>query len=80
MIGGSVDMIKRLMFFLKGKKILWTKYVRIFCDSGYKDVKYRPKIITGIYSNYWGIKGFIIDFLGREFWFSFGEDKHGLYK
>jgi hypothetical protein len=33
-----------------------------------------------MYDKYWKIKGFCFQWLGRQVFFSFGEDKKGLYK
>jgi len=60
--------------------IVWTKYVRIFTDGGGQNFRWFPKFRTGMYCKHWGMSGFYVYWLGREFWFSFKEDKKGLYK
>ena len=62
------------------KTIIWTTYVRIFCDGGNPIIHYFPKFRTDHHDKHWNMFGFAIYFLGREFNFSFGKDINGLYK
>lgn len=70
----------RFRSFFYCKTLLWTKKIRIYCDGGYPPITYYPKFRFHIYDKYWQMYGFVITFLGREFYFSFGEDVKGLYK
>lgn len=67
------------MFKLSGKRLVWGKWFRIFTDSGQPKFYYIPRIINGIYHERLGMSRFRMYWLGKEFNFSFGEDKHGLY-
>lgn len=62
------------------KTILWTPYVRIFCDGGQPRIYWFPRFRCLGYHSFWGMVGFSIHFWGRQFCFSFGLDKNGLYK
>jgi hypothetical protein len=59
---------------LHGKRLLWTKYVRVFCDGGSPKFRWLPKVNRMYYSPYWGLKGFRLYLFGREINFSFGVD------
>lgn len=61
------------------KKILWTTYVRIFCDGGRQIYRVIPEICRMSYAKHWKLWGFRLYWLGREFCFSFGKDVNGLY-
>ncbi len=65
---------------LQGKKLLWFKYLRIFCDGGYLKFRWFPKFRKASYDKHWGMFGFALYIFGREINFSFKEDKKGLYK
>jgi hypothetical protein len=65
---------------LRYKKILWTKYVKIFCDGGFPIWRKYPRICRTHFSPHWDLKGFRIYIFGREINFVFGEDKKGLYR
>ena len=65
---------------LYGKRILWSNYLRIFCDSGHPYFHYIPTFQKTHYAEFWNIYGFRIYWLGREFNFCFGLDKHNLYE
>ena len=62
------------------RKIFWGKYIKIFCDGGYPKFFWFPFISAIGFHKHWGLKGFTATFLGRKFFFVFGEDKKGLYK
>ena len=64
---------------LRGKNILMTEYIRIYCDGGYPNFHYYP-IFFGNPFNYehYRLRGFSISILGREFFFIFGKDIKGL--
>lgn len=64
---------------LSGKRLVWTDYIKIFCDGGH--VKYRiiPHVVRAGYDKYWKMYGFRIYWLGREFNFTFGKDINKLY-
>jgi len=69
-------MIKEYFY---GRKIIWTKMVRIFCDSGRPVMRYVPRFRRMHYDKHWNMYGFAMYWFGREFNFSFGEDVKGLY-
>ena len=62
------------------KKILWTKYCRVFCDGGEPIFKWYPVFVPHFYHKYWKMWGFKVYLFGREINFSFREDVMGLYK
>lgn len=64
---------------LQGKVLIWSKYVRIFCDGGRPFFRWIPRLRLQKYAKHWGLFGFAIYIFGREVNFSFGEDKKGLY-
>jgi hypothetical protein len=64
---------------LHAKKIIWTKYIRVFCDGGNPIFRYLPRFRRAHYNPYWGMYGFAVYLFGREINFSLGEDKKGLY-
>ena len=64
---------------LYSKKIIWKKYVRIFCDGGQPIWRWVPKYHKEYYAPYWGLTGFCICIFGREIFVVFGEDKNHLY-
>ena len=68
-----------MLNFLRSKRLVWTTYFRLFTDGGMPKFTYIPRIRRHYYSSYWGMYGFYIYFLGREFNFSFGKDKNYLY-
>jgi hypothetical protein len=68
------------MKFLKGKVFMWTTYVRVFCDESQPKFTLYPVFRKSVYSSYWGMSGFSVCFLGRQFIFSFGKDVNGLFK
>ncbi len=70
----------RIFNLLHGKRLIWTQYVRVYCDGGYPRNFLCPRFRFGMYDKHWGMKGFAMVWLGREFNFSFGKDKNGLYK
>lgn len=63
----------------QGKKIVWTKKFRLFCDDGNPKFNWIPLILINYYAPYWNLKGFIIVLFGREVFFTFGEDINHLY-
>lgn len=65
---------------LNGKRIIWTKQFKLFTDGGMPIYCWYPKVRIAYYDPYWGLRGFKIYWLGREFNFEFGKDKQGLYK
>jgi len=68
------------MRWLKGKRLFWTRYIRIYTDGGYHKFRYFPRFRRLHYSIHWGMWGFCIYLFGREFNFSFGIDKNKLYE
>jgi len=69
-----------MMNFLKGKRLIWTPYFRVFCDGGQPRFTALPSFRPQYYDKYWRMTGFAVYFLGREFNFSFGKDENGLYR
>ena len=65
---------------LSGKRLWWSKRVRIFCDGGGPVFRWRPRYRRLGYDPHWGMFGFAVYWLGREFNFSFGRDVRGLYR
>jgi hypothetical protein len=76
-------MLKKLLYRFKayfyGKEILWTSYVRIFCDAGQPKTTYWPTFRRMHFAKFWNMKGFCLYWLGREFSFCFGKDINNLY-
>lgn len=70
----------RIFNFLANKRLIWTTYVRVFTDGGCPLINYIPRIHRVGYARYWGLRGFYINWLGRQVFFSFGEDRKGLYQ
>lgn len=64
---------------LRGKRLVTTRKLRIFCDGGDPRWRWLPKFHKSYYDPYWGMKGFAMYLWGREVNFSFGDDIHGLY-
>ena len=62
------------------KELFWGKSLRIFCDGGNPTWRWVPKFYKAGYAEFWGLSGFWVNFWGRQIFFSFGEDKKGLYK
>lgn len=73
------NLIDKFRIFFHGRKILWNNHIKIFCDGGYPTFKIIPHLCKNHFDPYWGLKGFIICWLGREFHFVFGKDRKGLY-
>lgn len=65
---------------LSGKQLWWSKRVRIFCDGGRPIFRWFPRYCKRGYHPHWGMRGFAIYWLGREFNFSFGSDRNGFYE
>ena len=65
---------------LSGKRLWWSKRVRVFCDAGSPVFRWIPRYRRLGYAPYWGMSGFAGYWLGREFNFSFGQDRNGLYQ
>jgi hypothetical protein len=73
--------LKYFTYPLYAKTIYLSKYIRIFCDGGQPLFYYFPKIWGyPMYDKYWEMKGFCVQWLGRQIFFSFGKDVNGLYK
>jgi hypothetical protein len=73
-------MLKKISEKLKGKQLYWSPYFRVYCDGGQPNWYWLPKFSKKYYDPNWGLYGFQVYWLGREFNFSFGEDTKGLYK
>jgi hypothetical protein len=71
---------KHFTYPLRAKKVLWTRYVKIFCDGGQPIWHWFPHFNWSYSAPFWGFKGFRMYLFGREVNFIFGEDKNGLYK
>lgn len=65
---------------LRGKHLLWTKLLRIYCDGGQPKYTLMPRYFRSSYSEYWWLYQAAFIWLGREFNFSFGIDRKGLYR
>ena len=65
---------------LHGKHLIWTRYFRLYCDGGYPNFYWIPRYDKYGYDKYWGMRGFCLTWMGRQFFFSFGLDKRGFYK
>jgi hypothetical protein len=74
-----MNIIERVAFRIKGKRLIWLKYFKVYTDGGHPIFRYVPVFVKKFFDPHWGLKGFNMYFLGREFNFVFGEDKHGLY-
>lgn len=77
---GYMNLIEKFQDYFYNKTIIWTPTVRIFCDGGKPIIRYIPRFRRAYYAKFWGMSGFVIYFLGREFNFSFGKDVNGLYR
>lgn len=64
---------------LRSKKIIWSNSFKLFTDGGDPNWYWFPKYRREGYDSSWEVWGFAIYWLGREFNFAFGEDKHGLF-
>jgi hypothetical protein len=64
---------------LRSKEIVWTKKVKIYTDGGMPIMCYWPRFTKLGINDYWGLSGFHLYWLGREFTFVYGEDINGLY-
>lgn len=64
---------------LKGKRLLWTSRIKIFCDGGEPIYRLTPRVRRQHYNPHWGLYGFAVYWLGREFNVCVGIDKRGLY-
>jgi hypothetical protein len=65
---------------LHGKKLAWRSRLRIYCDGGYPAFRWVPRFFRIGYDPAWGLRGFWVSWLGRQFHFSFGRDRNGLYR
>lgn len=65
---------------LKSKRVIWTKTIRLYTDGGQPKFTLLPGIRKQGFHSHWGLCGFVIYWLGREFNFVFGKDINGLYK
>lgn len=65
---------------LGGKKLWWSKRIRVFCDNGVPIFRWVPRFRRQGYHPRWRMFGFAVYWLGREFNFSFGVDHNGLFK
>ena len=57
-----------------------SKLVRVSGGSSFPKFRWLPFVMRAHYNKYWGLYGFHFFWLGAEIYFSFGEDKKGLYK
>lgn len=64
---------------LHGKRLLWKKRIRVYCDGGQPIFRWMPRPYRMGYAKHWGLRGFWTSWLGRQFFFSFGEDQNGCY-
>ena len=64
---------------LSGKRLWWSKRVRIFCDGGVPIFRWVPRFRRLGYDPHWGMVGFAAYWLGREFNISLGLDRNGFY-
>lgn len=67
------------MKYFAGKKLIWTKYIRIYCDNGKPKFRLYPVFRKKNYDNYWKMIGFCFYLFGREFNISIGKDINNLY-
>ncbi len=65
--------------YFAGKRIIWTKYIKVYCDNGHPKYFIIPAIYREYFHRHWNLKGFRIVWLGREFHFVFGEVKNEFY-
>ena len=65
---------------LANRKLIWGKYIRVYTDNRNPIFRKIPHFQCKQYSNHWKLYGFVITWLGRQFFFSFGEDVNGFYK
>ena len=61
------------------KRLYWGSYLKIYCDGGEPIFRWFPKFDKKYFASCWGLKGFNMYWLGREFSFVFSKDKHKLY-
>ena len=64
---------------MRCRKFVWRKTVRVFADGGKPIWRWWPRVLFSGRHPYWGMWRFSVYWLGREFNFAFGEDKHNLY-
>lgn len=71
--------LEKLSFQLKDRRLFWSKNVRVFTDGVNPSWTWIPRISRHAYADHWGMFGFMIQIFGRQVFFSFGEDRNGLY-
>ena len=72
--------IMRFVSRISGKRLLQTKYFKIYTDGGQPMFRYFPSYMRMGFAEHWGMRGIAVFWLGRGFHFVFGEDTKGLYK
>lgn len=73
-------LFKKITYPLKGKKIYWSTYLKIYCDGGQPIFKYYPVFhLKNCINKFWKMYLCRIYFLGREFNFCFGKDINKMY-
>ena len=73
-------LIDKFRYYFYCKTVVWSKYVRIFCDGGQPIVRYMPRFRRARYAMHWKLHGFAMYWLGREFNFELGEDVNHLHE
>ena len=67
--------IQRLTFRLSGKRLIWFKYFKVYCDNGGPIFRWFPRVRIPGWSPHWRMWCMAIYWLGREFNISIGSDK-----
>jgi hypothetical protein len=65
---------------LQGRVFVWTKTVRVFTDGGSPIFRWWPSVRIHAYAPYWGLRGWILTWLGRQMFLTVGNDRHNLYR
>ena len=75
------DQIKKYFAFrFHGRRIVWTKYFKIYYDGGSSIFEWFPRIRKQSFDPFWNLFGFAIYWFGREFNFVFGKDVNNFFE
>lgn len=65
---------------LKYRSILTMKFFRLYTDGGHPRFRWLPRFRRMHFHDHWGLRGFAVYFIGREFNFVFGKDQRGFFR
>ena len=64
---------------LQGKVLIWSSRVRLFTDGGQPVFLWKPRLQPHRYHPHWGMRGWVMTWLGRQIFLTLGEDRNNLY-